>query len=859
MTNHIKRHNKMIFTKKKKTFLFALNVLGIIITSQMFAQSGNVLSLNGVGQYMTVLHNTTFDVTPTTSRTITMWFKTTLASGSSRLIAKRSATFGVNQTTGGVGGTGYEMFIGNSSGYKIGPNARSTTNTNLGGGFNNLVINDGNWHHVAWVLSNNGSWSSTLYLDGANMTTFTNASTQDISNLVNLVIGGASDFSNLFTGSIDDVRIYNYDMSGPDVTTDKNTAIVNNTTTGLVAGWDFETITSGTTVADVSGNNNPGTLVGSPTIVNIGSTNMQITATSLVQTELPVGMGDVDQRIIAVKATTTGTVNPLTLSALNFAMNGSTNVVDVSNIKVYYTGASSRFNTNSLFATVAPASGTLVANGSQTLSLGDNYFFIAYDVSASATEGNLLDATCESIVANAITYTLSSNTISGSRTVLLENTLLFTPGDAGSSNYRIPAIVTADDGSLVTATDKRWNGPGDLSAKIDPVIRRSTDNGKTWSAPIVIANFGASTGAGDPALVLDKTNGDLLCFLAANMGFFPSTNSNPIKLLVVRSTDNGVTWGTPVDITSQIYGPNPGWKGIFVASGQALQLRNGTIVAGIAVRENVSGIEHINNYMISSTDHGITWTASTGRAELDGDESKIVELNNGNLMMSIRNSGTRRFNISTNQGLTWGTAYNQAAITDPNCNGDFIRYTSVLDGYDKNRLLHSIPFASSRQNVSVLLSIDEGATWPVKKTIFPGASAYSSLTILPDGSIGIYYENGEYGDVYAMYFVRFSLNWLTNGADTYTGIATSINNKTELKSTFALYPNPAKESFTIELQKYKNYQLKVNNVLGQTVYEVKLTNSNTMVDVSEFGTGLYLVHLVDTSSNTEEIKKVVIE
>ena len=81
-------------------------------------------------------------------------------------------------------------------------------------------------------------------------------------------------------------------------------------------------------------------------------------------------------------------------------------------------------------------------------------------------------------------------------------------------------------------------------------------------------------------------------------------------------------------------------------------------------------------------------------------------------------------------------------------------------------MLHTIPFAADRNNVSVLLSTDEGATWPIRKTIFPGSSAYSSITVLPDGTMGIYYENGE-NSIYQMYFVRFSLDWLTDGKDTY--------------------------------------------------------------------------------------------
>ena len=825
------------------------------------AQSGNTLVLNGTTQYMTVPDHAALNVTASTSRTITMWFKTTVASGNQRLFAKRANVNGANQSTGGTGGAGYEMFIGNSSGFKIGPNAENISGTGIGGGFNSLVVNDGQWHHVAWVLSNTTGWSSTLYLDGANMTTSPNASTQDLSNLVSLVIGAACDFSNKFTGSIDNVRIYDYAMTSTDVTIDKNATTVNGSTTGLSAAWDFEGI-SGSTVTDVSGKSHPGTLVGSPAIVDL-SVNMQITAASLIQTQLPVGMGDNNQRIIAVKVSTSGVNHPLNLSSLNFTMNGTGNLADVTGIKVYYTGLNSLFNTNSLFTIVTPASGALVANGSQTLAEGDNYFFIAYDVAAGATEGNLLDATCESVVANAMPYTTTANTVAGNRVILLANTLLFTPGDAGSLNYRIPAIITAADGSLVTVTDKRWNHAGDLAAKIDPVVRRSTDNGKTWSAPLVIANFGAATGAGDAALVMDKTTGNLLCLVAADKGFFASTNASPIKILVVRSTDNGVTWETPVDISSQIYGPNPGWKGIFVASGRAHQLRDGKIVAAIAVREDVSGTERINNYMITSSDGGTTWTASTGRAELDGDEAKVVELNDGSLMMSIRNSGTRRFNISTDKGATWGTAYNQAAITDPNCDGDFIRYTSTLDGYNKNRLLHTVPFAGNRSNVSVLMSTDEGATWGTPKTIFPGASAYSSLTVLSDGTLGIYYENGE-SSTYQKYFARFSHNWLTNGTDTFVhsslGVQSNISNEEKLKLNISIAPNPTADLLRIKVNNANgSVTIKIFNLSGKMIHNASIDNTaqETVLSLRNQAQGIYILKVSDanTTLSSKVIKK----
>jgi CshA-type fibril repeat protein len=714
-----------------------------------------VLALDGVNDYMSVVNHADFNLAAGQSLTVTCRIKT--GDFSKRIMSKRPAS------------VGYEFINNSSTGGQFGVNLNTSVGA-AGPPFGTTTITDNAWHHLAMVIDV-ATTSCKIYVDGAlqqTKTTTNISATSTVSNAGDLYFGTINNLTSFMNAQMDDIRFWSKAMTAAEILNDK-TAIVTGNEANLLAAWDFENV-SGTTVPDISGHNHPGTLNGGATVIAQTNT-MQINSVSLVQTELPTGMGDTDQRIVAVKVSANGALSPLSVSALKFTMAGTTNIADVTNIKVYSSGTTAVFNlaTATLFGSIAPAAGNLTVSGNKALVSGDNYFWITYDVAAGATEGNLLDATCESIVANSVTYNSVANSVAGNRVVLLANTLLFTPGDAGSSNYRIPAIITAADGSLVTVTDKRWNGAGDLAAKIDPVVRRSTDNGKTWSAPLTIANFGGPNGAGDAVLVLDKTTGNLLCLFVAEKGFFASTAAAPIKIQYCRSTDNGITWGAPVDITNQIYGAgcsNPitqNWLGVFIGSGRAHQLRDGTIVAALTVRETSGGI---NNYMMSSTDGGITWTPSTGIAEAGGDEAKIVELNNGNLMMSIRNAGTRRFNISTDKGLTWGTAYNQADLSDPNCDGDFIRYTSTLDGYDKNRLLHTIPFAGNRTNVSVLMSTDEGTTWPVRKTIFSGASAYSSITVLPDGTMGIYYENGE-NSTYQMYFVRFSLKWLTNGADTY--------------------------------------------------------------------------------------------
>lgn len=816
-----------------------------------------ILSLDGINDYMSVANHTDFNLAAGQSLTVTCNIKT--ADFSKRILSKRPGGTGV----------GYE-FINNSSagGGQFGVNL-TTSGGAAGPPYGTSNISNNNWHHLAMVIDA-AATNCKIYVDGALQQTKTTSNiggANTVSNTGDVLFGTLSNFASFMNAQLDNIRFWNKAMTAAEVLADK-TAIVTGTEANLLAAWDFENV-SGVTVPDISGHSHPGTLNGGATVIAQTNT-MQINAVSLIQTELPTGMGDLNQRIVAVKVSANGTINPLTVSALKFTMNGTTNNADVTNIKIYSSGTTAIFNatTATLFGTIAPAAGNLTVNGSQALVSGDNYFWITYDVAAGATEGNLLDASCESIVANTVTYTTAASTVAGNRVILLANTLLFTPGDAGSSNYRIPAIITAADGSLVTVTDKRWNGAGDLAAKIDPVVRRSTDNGKTWSAPVTIANFGAPTGAGDAALVMDRSTGNLICLLAADLGFFASTPTNPIKIKYCRSTDNGITWGAPIDITNQIYGAgcsNPisqNWLGVFVASGRAHQLRDGRIVAAICVRESGGGI---NNYMISSVDGGITWTPSTGIAETGGDEAKIVELNNGNLMMSIRNSGTRRFNISTDKGVSWGTAYNQAAITDPNCDGDFIRYTSTLDGYDKNRLLHTIPFAGNRTNVSVLMSSDEGATWPVKKTIFPAASAYSSLTVLADGTLGIYYENGE-NSTYQMYFARFSLNWLTNGADTFVPSGLFLKNKTN-KITIengalsaAVEPNPTTDVVKVKISNADEpVTVKIFNLSGKMIYKTIINNTgqDVLLSLGNQAQGIYVLQLSDskTTINKKVIKK----
>lgn len=357
-------------------------------------------------------------------------------------------------------------------------------------------------------------------------------------------------------------------------------------------------------------------------------------------------------------------------------------------------------------------------------------------------------------------------------TNVFERSLVFKQGDEGSKFYRIPAILTAADGSIVAVADKRINNLNDLPNDIDVVCRRSEDLGRTWSATVTIAGADTVIGYGDPALVLNKRNGNILCFMVSGSGFWQSNSENYAHLMLSISKDNGKSWSNPRDLTPQIYGPDcqdtirNKWYGTFISSGNALQLKDGRIMAVMPTRTTAEWGGRISCYVIYSDDDGETWKVSQNPGDTNGDEAKLVELNNGDLLMSIRNraQGKRRFSISHDRGVTWSEPFFQNDIIEPACNGDIIRYCYN----QKNYLLHSIPFhPSDRRNITILASYDEGVTWPVKRTLVPGEAAYSSLTVLKDGTIGCFVEEGNYPEGFQLNFIRFSPDWLEN-ADTTT-------------------------------------------------------------------------------------------
>jgi sialidase-1 len=361
---------------------------------------------------------------------------------------------------------------------------------------------------------------------------------------------------------------------------------------------------------------------------------------------------------------------------------------------------------------------------------------------------------------------------------LFEQTDLFVGGQDNYNTYRIPALICTKSGTLLAFAEGRRDESED-GTPTDIVLKRSLGNAGKWSpayAPpkvegrsrrntmmwlplqtIIRSTHGEAYM--NPVPVIDLTDGTI--YLLVNY-FIQPYKDDPADIWLIKSTDEGATWSQPVDIT-----PQTGRREL--GPGVGIQLQSGRLM-----------VQHYKG-VIFSDDHGKSWKAG-GEAPGDFNESQVVELTDGSLLFSRRHAPNRVLLISKDNGESWTQPVENPYLPDPDCEGSMIRFTRRDQGYSKDRLLFSNPVSGvvgagsvesdlrGRFNITVRLSYDEGRTWPVAKLIRQGPGAYSSMTVLPDGSVGILLETGGTYDGYAdhygkVVFARFNIEWLTGGKD----------------------------------------------------------------------------------------------
>ena len=360
----------------------------------------------------------------------------------------------------------------------------------------------------------------------------------------------------------------------------------------------------------------------------------------------------------------------------------------------------------------------------------------------------------------------------------LEQQVVFAAGQDGYHTYRIPALLATPRGSLLAFCEGRRGGRGDSGA-IDLVVKRSEDGGATWSGPSVVWSDGENT-CGNPCPVVDSRSGRILMPMTWNLGddhgreLHAGTAKGTRKVYLTHSDNDGKTWPAARDITAEAKSPD--WWWYATGPGVAIQIRKGDHAGRIVVPANhTSKASGFAAHVIFSDNGGKSWRRSSVIAPACN-ESQVVELSDGRLMMNMRSqsfvgeerTGYRSISYSSDGGETWTPPAFDAHLGDPQVQASLIRY-SWPDDPGGGRLLFSNPSPpisrerGKRIRMTVRLSRDDGKTWPAERLTHEGPSAYSSLARLPDGRVGLLYEAGE-GQTYdQIRLARFSIDWLEGG------------------------------------------------------------------------------------------------
>lgn len=251
-------------------------------------------------------------------------------------------------------------------------------------------------------------------------------------------------------------------------------------------------------------------------------------------------------------------------------------------------------------------------------------------------------------------------------------------------------------------------------------------------------------------------------------------------LWLTHSDNNGETWTNPVDITPQV---KADWM-MFIGTGPGvgIQLKNGNLMLPIYYT-NQFGKQ--SAAVIVSEDNGITWkrgesptdsylravggSKTLNHSDYETTESQIVELNNGQIKMFSRNMmGNVLISTSYDGGMTWekNEKISDQTLLDPYSQMSVIKYSKLIEG--KEYVVFANPHSSrsdGRQNGVVWLGEvqeDGEILWKYNTTITSGRYAYNSLTELPNGDIGLIYEENQGTNLKYLSFNIQELVWTKN-------------------------------------------------------------------------------------------------
>lgn len=590
-----------------------------------------------------------------------------------------------------------------------------------------------------------------------------------------------------------------------------------------------------------------------------------------------IPLGSVNNPIIRIRVYVNKGYNSLEATALALSTATTSNVTDITNAKVYFTGSSPTFSTTSLFGTVANPTATFSVNGTQKLSLGINYFWVAYDISNTATGGNLVDAALTNITLSGNTYNPINGDPIDNRTILapLSGNYDVGPGHAYTSlTSALTQLRSLGVTGPVTFTLKSPQYDSVATGEVFPILLESYAGASSTNTVTIRPDAGVASRIvsiglaptiqinGGSNFIIDGRQGGTGGFTSGNNLIIESTNKQSSTLVYQNDADSNLVYYVDIKGADTIAAGTSG-AGVVVFGTTTGTLGNDrNIIRNCHIHESVSG-----NPAVGISSIGTGTTVSTNNDFITIDSCNIYDNFTGTTASAAIHVGANNSSWTIHQNKFYQTAIrtSTAAITNrvlwitPNtasltsASGFVITNNFIGGNSSAGTGVYELRGVASHLFQGMDISVGLGAATQISNNtitnIIDSSSSTTSNTFvginLANGNVNV--TNNTIGSKTQNGSIVFGANSTTTGGimgiRTGGGTNNTFNITDNIIGGISVYGNTTTtgpEFFGINVFNGTNINVS-NNLIGDTILSnsIHIVSTNTGATTSQRVTGIF--------------------